>query len=72
MLAATEEPSEGRMKLLKLSIGYLAVEAKLEENEYGDFFRDGEPGSVPPETAKPATRRRKSNGADTSLFEEGG
>ena len=41
MLAKNEEPSEGRMKLLTLGIKYLAVEAKLDENQYGGFF-DGD------------------------------
>jgi len=41
MLEDRGEPNEQRMKLLKLGIGYLAVQAKLEENEYGDFFNEG-------------------------------
>lgn len=58
-----QEPSEGRMKLLKLGIGFLAVQAKLEENEYGDFFNDPDPGSVP-QGEKPAARKRaRGNGA---------
>ena len=40
MLEDKGEPSEGRMKLLKLGVGYLAVQAKLEENEYGNWFND--------------------------------
>ena len=38
MLANKAEPNEQRMKLLKLGIGFLAVQAKLEESEYGGFF----------------------------------
>lgn len=38
MLEEKGEPNEQRMKLLKLGIGYLAVQAKLEETEYGGFF----------------------------------
>lgn len=64
MLADTaNEPSEGRMKLLKLGIAYLAVEAKLEESEFGDFFRDGDAGSVPPEAQPAARKRARRNGA---------
>lgn len=72
LLKDAAEPSEGRMKLLKLGIAYLAVNAKLEENEYGDFFKDpdesGAPSGVPQrqDGAEPDTRRRKkrSNGAE--------
>ncbi len=65
MLESKDEPSEGRMKLIKLGITMLAVNAKLEENEYGSFFGD-EPGSVPKQPGeKPATRRRE-NGSGTA------
>ena len=64
------EPSEGRMKLLKLGIAYLAVNAKLEESSYGEFFGQdelGDTGSVQgqPSGAEPDRGRRKkrSNGA---------
>lgn len=40
MLESTEEPSEGRMKLLKLGITMLAVNAKLEEADFGSYFTD--------------------------------
>lgn len=70
MLQAKDEPSEYRMKLLKLAIGFLAVQAKLEENEYGDFFKDGDNGTTgdtavhgPAKGQKPSTRRKPGNGA---------
>jgi hypothetical protein len=76
MLEAKTEPSEGRMKLVKLTIAYLAVQAKIEENEYGTFFADepGEAGGIqagegeePP--ARVRASRKRSNGAagDPSL-----
>lgn len=62
MLKKTTEPSEGRMKLLKLATGFLAVQAKLEETTYGEFFEDdglGTAGGVSERAgAKPAARRR--------------
>lgn len=38
MLKAKESPDEGRMKLLALGIKMCALNAKLEESEYGGFF----------------------------------
>lgn len=38
ILESSEEPSEGRMKALALGIKMCALNAKLEESEYGDFF----------------------------------
>lgn len=65
MLAAEGEPSEGRMKLIALGIKMCALNAKLEENEYGDFFNAGDTGGVPPEPGqKPAARRRANGGTD--------
>jgi hypothetical protein len=66
MLESGEEPSEGRMKLLKLGMTMLAINAKLEENDFGGFFRDDEPGGVSqqPEGKKPSSRRR-TNGDGT-------
>ena len=71
--ATTDEPSEGRMKLLTLGIKYLAVEAKLEESEYGGFFGESEPGSTGSvqkrERAKPGTRRDE--GDDAGFLDSG-
>lgn len=61
LLAGKEEPPFWRLQAIKLSIGFLAVNAKLEEADYGEFFKStGEPGSVPErEGKKPSTRRAK-------------
>lgn len=66
MLDSKEEPSEGRMKLLALGLKMCALNAKLEETEYGDFFNDDDPtggraGGVPkgPESAS----RKRANGS---------
>ena len=63
MLGKTEEPNEQRMKLLKLGIGYLAVQAKLEESEYGGYFNEGtgDEGSDPTPRKEPRTRKHESN-----------
>ena len=50
------EPSEGRMKALALGIKMCALNAKLEESDYGDFFNDAEPGSTGSVPSKPARR----------------
>ena len=67
MLAKTnEEPSEGRMKLIALGIKMCALNAKLEENEYGEYFRpDDEPSGVQKRSngAKPAGGGRKDAGS---------
>ena len=68
MLKADEPPTDAEMKLMTLGIKYLAVQAKLEESEYGDFFNDGpdgDPGGIQaePDGAEPPRRRRKANGA---------
>lgn len=39
MLKSSAPPDDARMKLLKLAIQFIAVQAKLEESEYGSFFR---------------------------------
>ena len=44
LLESKDEPSEGRMKALALGIKMCALNAKLEESDYGDFFND-EPGA---------------------------
>lgn len=44
MMEATAEPSEGRMKLLAIAIKKLALDARLEENDYGGYFNDDESG----------------------------
>lgn len=72
MLGKDTEPSDGRMRLLKLAIGFLAVEAKLEESEYGDWLHaDGDSGSVPAEpiapASEPGTRRRKERGPNGDI-----
>lgn len=72
MLSVKDEPSEGRMKLLKLGIGFLAVQAKLEENEYGGFFvgdGDGATGGIPvkPAREKPATGQPKGTESEGDL-----
>ena len=74
--ATTDEPSEGRMKLLTLGIKYLAVEAKLEESEYGSFYEeldDGKSGSTggvqKRERAKSGTRRDE--GDDAGFLDSG-
>lgn len=67
LLEATGEPSDGRMKLIALGIKMCALNAKLEENDFGEFFRDDEPGSTAgnaPERTKPAARGRANGGAD--------
>ena len=65
MLETQGEPNDGRLRLLKLAIGYLAVKAKMEEDEYGGFF---DPDSdVPAGEAtgpKPRTRKRAKRGTD--------
>ena len=81
MLESNVEPSEGRMKLLTLGIKYLAVEAKLEESEYGGFFEEesngkhgdsdfGRPINNSPKRKKPGTRRDE--GDDDSGFLDSG
>ena len=66
MLEATGEPSEGRMKLIALGIKMCALNAKLEENDFGEFFRDDEPGSTSgvQKGKEPAARSRANGGAD--------
>ncbi len=57
---ASPEPPSWKLSALKLAIGFIAVEAKLEESEYGGFF-DADTPSVPaePEREEPAARKRK-------------
>ena len=40
ILESKDEPSEGRMKALALGIKMCALNAKLEESDYGDFFSE--------------------------------
>ena len=56
------EPPPWKLQALKVGVSFLAAEAKLEENEYGEFF-GGDAGGVQAEPAReePATRRRKRN-----------
>jgi hypothetical protein len=66
VLEAKDEPSDGRLKALALGIKMCALNAKLEESEYGDFFnpaeQTGPTGSVPPEGKRAA--RKRANGGD--------
>ena len=68
LLEATGEPSEGRMKLIALGIKMCALNAKLEENDFGEFFRDDESGSTGGVSERkgkePAARSRANGGAD--------
>lgn len=64
VLEATVEPSDGRLKALALGIKMCALNAKLEESEYGDFFNpaaDADPGNQ--EKGQRRTRKR-ANGGD--------
>lgn len=68
MLANTAEPSEGRMKLIALGIKMCALNAKLEESEYGDFFNDTDAtgGSAQrKDGAKPASGERTDRKLDS-------
>lgn len=62
MLANTAEPSEGRMKLLALGIKMCALNAKLEENEYGDFFNDEPAASLSDQPGKKPSGGKRTNG----------
>lgn len=42
MMESKDEPSEGRLKVLNTAIKKLALDAKLEESEYGGFFGVGQ------------------------------
>jgi len=68
LLSENEEPPPWKLQALKLAIGFLAVEAKLEEAEYGGFFSNGtDPDGIQePEREKPATRRAKRNSTSTA------
>ena len=63
MLASEEEPSEGRMKLIALGIKMIAVKAKLEESEYGDFFTESGSTAGNETGAKPNARKRTNGDA---------
>lgn len=55
-----EEPPPWKVQALKHAITFLAVEAKLEEAEYGGFFDGADTDGVPERPReKPATRRSK-------------
>jgi hypothetical protein len=71
VLESSEEPSDGRIKALALGIKMCALNAKLEESEYGDFFTagdaaagPGEPGDLPKGKKRPA-RKREDAGTDS-------
>ncbi len=67
MLESKDEPSEGRMKLIKLGITMLAVNAKIEESDFGTFFKDipdGDTSGLSEQPGKkPATGRRANGGS---------
>lgn len=77
MLKAKEPPADAEMKMMHLAVKYLAVQAKLEESEYGDFFNDdgaeaGDPSGIQDEPrAEPSRGRRKANGAAAEPGAEG-
>lgn len=57
--AKDKEPSEGRLKALALGIKMCALNAKLEESTYGDFFSDaGDAGSVSEREARSKSHAR--------------
>lgn len=58
-----KEPSEGRLKALALGIKMCHLNAKIEESTYGDFFNDGDAGSLS-EGPQPHPRKRANGGAD--------
>ena len=65
VLESKEEPSDGRIKALTLGIKMCALNAKLEESEYGDYFRpddDTDGLSQRKDGTQPAARVRKANG----------
>lgn len=63
MLGSTEEPSEGRMKLLALGIKMCALNAKLEESQYGEFFDEsGNASGVPATAGEKSAARKRANG----------
>ena len=71
MMKATGEPSEGRMKLLKTAIGFLAVQAKLEESEYGGFFEPDAAGVPVKPGPQPAASEGDDDGEPGDFFPEG-
>jgi len=80
LLGEKEEPAEWRMKVIDRAIKFLAVEAKLDENEYGGFYKEGDDdgkhgdtdfGTETSERKKPRTRRNEGGDADASFFSGG-
>jgi hypothetical protein len=68
VLKSTEEPSDGRIKALTLGIKMCALNAKLEETEYGDFFKPGDTGSLSEQPGpKPAARKRANGSGELDL-----
>lgn len=61
-----KEPSDGRLKALALGIKMCALNAKLEESEYGDFFGadPGDPGSVQEGQKHRSRKRANGSGGD--------
>jgi len=71
LLSEKDEPAEWRMKVIDRAIKFLAVEAKLEESEYGGFFGDTDvrdAGAETPERKKPRTRRDEGGDSDPTFF----
>jgi hypothetical protein len=70
MLESDAEPSEGRMKLIGISIKKLALDAKLEENEYGGFFStDAESGHTDRPTKRKNREEPASGGGEAGATE---
>jgi len=65
ILESTEEPSEGRMKALALGIKMCALNAKLEESDYGDFFSTDESGGIQKQPGAKPDAGRRANGGGT-------
>ena len=66
VLNASDEPSDGRIKALALGIKMCALNAKLEEADYGEFFTQPGPSAGDAKGKKPSGGRR-ANGADDTI-----
>lgn len=65
-LAGDTPPDDQSMKLLGLAVKYLAVQAKLEEGEYGNFFDGDGDGDQEQQDGTPPRARKRANGAGRS------
>ncbi len=66
LIDSKEEPSDGRIKALALGVKMVAIKAKLEESDYGDYFR--EPGSSAGDAkGKKPSGSGRANGADDTI-----